>query len=231
MEYSNSTMPISDAEKRNKDLTVSTPQAKDLAQKRISTLERVREGLKADKRVFYAGEILHSPAGSWTETVDIITAPVKPIYDSDKLNELMNSMVMDIPRSAKDEGRHYSEDSDMTVGRLYFDEVLGTETKEIKTTIIAVEPEALLRAGIQIGESHKTRTEELKRRTWVRVYPDATVATLVAQYEQGVKNGTIVPDSTFSYLEHWISPDQLRKLKEMGSKGQKFRGFLESGKT
>lgn len=188
-------------------------------QQRVSLLQQVREGLQADQRVYFADEILHSPYGyGWLETVDIIVAPVKPIYDAEKLNQFMHSLVPDIPRSARDEARKYDEKSDFRLGKLYFDEVLGETIREISITTTAVEPEALERAGVHIGESQKTEKDSHKRRTWVRVYPDANSAKIVAEYEQGRKDGTVEPNSTFDYMQHWFSAEQFEQIKKSEKK-------------
>ena len=99
-------------------------------EQRVSLLQQVREGLQTDKRVYFAGEILHSPYDSgWLEAVDTIVAPVKPIYDPKKLNQFMDSLVFDIPRSARDEASKHDKKSDFRLGRLYFDETLRRNCK------------------------------------------------------------------------------------------------------
>jgi len=191
--------------------------ATEIQERRMSLLEKVREGLHSDRSVFFAGEIIHPNHGAgWLEAVDIIVSPVKPIYDPEKLNDFMDSLVPHLPRSAKDDARHYDEKSDFQLGRLYFDESLGSTRREIKIITTAVEPEALVRSGVQIGESHKTEDESLNRRTWVRVYPDTYSAQIVADYEKGVAEGTVEPDSKFSYMQHWFSSEQLKALKKAG---------------
>lgn len=128
----------------------------------------------------------------------------------------MHSLVPDLPRSAQDDAWHRSEESDFELGKLYFDESLGSTRKEIKIITTAIEPEALARSGIHIGESHETEEESLNRRTWVRVYPDAYSAQIVTDYEKGVAEGTIEPDSKFRYMQHWFSSEQIKALKKTG---------------
>lgn len=188
-------------------------------EQRISLLQQVKEGLQADQRVYFAGEILHFPGDNvWLETVDIIVAPVKPIYDPEKLNQFMDSLVPDIPRLARDGARKRDEKSDFSLGSLYFDETLGETTREILITTTAIEPEALKRAGVPIGESRKTERESLRRRTWVRVYPDANSAQIITEYERGLEVGTVEPNSTFDYMKHWFSAEQFEKLRKFGGK-------------
>lgn len=191
----------------------------EIGERRASLLQQVREGLKADSKVYFAGEILHSPYGSgWLEAVDIIVSPTKPVYDADKLNQFMDNLVPDIPRSARDEARKYDDKSDFRLGRLYFDETLGITKKEIKTTTTTVEPQALDRAGVHIGESHHTEEEPLERRTWVRVYPDVDSAQIIAEYERGLKEGTVEPNRDFEYMKHGFSAEQFRNIKRNRNK-------------
>jgi len=186
-------------------------------EQRISLLQQVREGLQADRRVCFAGEILYSPYKyGWLEAVDIIVAPVEPIYDPKKLNRFMHSLVPNIPRSAFDEALQRNERSDFSLGKLFFDEALGETKREIVITTTTVEPEALERAGVHIGESHKTEKETLQRRIWVRVYPDANSAQIITEYERGLKDGTVEPNSTFNYMQHWFSAEQLEEMKKAG---------------
>lgn len=130
----------------------------------------------------------------------------------------MDSLVPDIPRSARDKASKYNRESDFSLGKLYFDETLGETTREILITTTAIEPEALKRAGVPIGESRKTERESLRRRTWVRVYPDANSAQIIAEYERGLEDGTVEPNSTFDYMKHWFSAEQLEKLRRFGEK-------------
>jgi hypothetical protein len=184
-----------------------------------SLLQQVREGLKTDKRVFFAGEILYSPYGAgWLEGVNIIVAPIKPIYDSNKLNDFMESLTPDIKRSAQDEATKYNKESDFSLGKLYFDEVLGEIKKEVDIVTTAIESDALRRAGITIGKSHQLEREVLKRRTWVRVYPDAFSAQMIAEYEQGVKDGTIEYNQDFESMEYRFNSKQIDELKKNNNK-------------
>lgn len=204
----------------------------EIQEQKISLLRHVREGLQTNRGVYFAGEILHSNYGSgWLEAVDIIVAPVKPIYDASKLNKFMDSLIPEIPRSARDEAYKISEGSDFSLGRLYFDETIGTTRKEIKITTTTVEPEALKRAGVSIGESHETKDEQLQRRIWVRVYPDVNSAQLVAEYEQGVKEGTVEPNSTFDYLAHWFSSKQFKDIVKIGGRPFKLPKLLRGRPT
>ncbi len=191
----------------------------EVREQRASLLQQVREGLKVDERLYFAGEILHSPFGAgWLEAVDIIVAPIKPIYDPNKLNQFMHSLIPDIPRSARDDASKYDKKSDFSLGKLYFDETLGETKREILITTTPIEPEALKRAGVHIGESQETEKELLRRRTWVRIYPDANSAQIIAEYEQGLEDGTVEPNSTFDSMHFRFSAKQFEEIKKSGKK-------------
>lgn len=182
--------------------------------RRVSLLRQVREGLQADQRVYCAGEISHpSYGGGWVEMVDVIVAPVEPTYDPRELNQFMDSLVPDIPRSARDGASRHDNESNFHLGRLYFDETLGETTREILITTTAVEPEALKRAGVSVGKSRRAEKGSHDRRTSVRVYPDVNSARIVAEYERGLADGTVVPNETFGQMERWLTPEQFSQMR------------------
>ena len=199
---------------------------------RRSNLVIVREQILANPGVFYAGEVMkYNDMGGWTQTVDMIVAPVKPIFDVEKLNRFMDGLVEGVPTSARD-AAHPQGDGGIHLGKLYYDESIGRRRTETTTFVTPVEAEALQNAGITIGETHNTREEDLQRRTWLRVYPDTLSAQTIFDYEQGVMNGTVEPNSTFSYLQHWIEGEQIRRMKENQGYNPFVRiaGMLRGGK-
>ncbi len=192
------------------DKNLSKVEAKE---QRVSLSQKVREGLQKNPKVFFAGAILHFPDDDqmWTEKVEIIIAPVKPIYDLEKLNQFMDSLVPNIPRSSRDEAFRYPKKPETQLGRLYFDETLGDIRRGISITTTAVEPEALKRAGIPLGKSHKTEEESIIRKTWVRVYPDANSAKVIAEYEQGFADGTVEFNETLDRMKFFFSVEQFKQ--------------------
>lgn len=191
-----------------------------------SKLVIVREQIFANPNVFYAGELTgYGGMGGWTQTVDMIISPTKPIYDSKKLNLFMDGLISGIQTSARDEARSRG-DGGIDLGKLYFDEPIGKIETETFTFVSPIEVSALQNAGITIGKTHNKSEENLMRRTWVRVYPSQVLAKLVFEYEFGVTKGTIEPDPTFDYVQHWITGEQIRKAKQ--DKGSPLR-FLYSG--
>lgn len=197
----------------------------EIVEKRSSVLDQVRAQLLARSDVYFAGEIPGS-GGGWTETVDIIVAPVKPIYDFVKLNKFMEGLISGIKTSAKDSATDYM-DGGIHFGKLYFDEKLGVSESEVITRITAIEPEALQNAGVKIGESRSTHENRLERRTWVTPYPDIEVAKLVADYEIGIREGIFEYADALNYLHSWISPEQMRLLKANKNPFSKISGLLK----
>ena len=194
---------------------------------RKSVLSQVRDQLLANKDVFLADEISSSDdSGWWTETVSIIIAPKKPIYDPDKLNSFMKEIIVGIKPSSIDLARQYNKNERFDLGKLYFDEGLGVSETQMFTKVTVYEKEALEKAGIVEGESRESAKKVFQRRTWVRVYPDAAIAALVAKYERGFSDDTIEYNSALSFLAHGITPDQLRLLKEKNNVFKTVFGLL-----
>lgn len=182
----------------------------------------VREQLQTNPNLYFAGEIHHyhstaPESGDWTETVDIIVAPKKPIFDADKLNTLMDGLITNIEPSAKDKALNRS-DGGLDLGKLYFDETIGTMQQITITKIQTAEPETIKKAKKTVGETRKENQYEMQRRTWVRVYPDSTSAAIVCEYENGVRNGTVESSSELGFARYWIDGEQLRQLKAQNSR-------------
>lgn len=183
-----------------------------------SILAEVRNQLQTNPQLFYAGEMFSHPSTdpeirNWTETVDIIVAPVSPIFDAQELNKFMDGLIVGVQTSSRDQADPL-EDGGLSLGKLYYDELIGTRRQEITTLVTAVDPEALQRAQIAVGEDQRTVIKNLLRRIWVRVYPNALSAQTIFEYEQGVMNGTVESNSTFDWLKHRIDGGQVRRMKE-----------------
>ncbi len=174
----------------------------------------------------WLGKLLTIMLEELIETVSIIIAPKNPIYDFKKLNSFMDTLIMGIKTSARDSASDYMGGG-IHFGKLYFDEKLGESESEVITRVIPIEPGALQNAGVKIGESRRTYQDRLERRTWVRPYPDANVAKLVADYEAGIAQGTLEYNDIFNYLQHWIRPEQVKLLKANKNPIGKISGLLK----
>lgn len=196
----------------------------------------VREQLQVNPNVYFAGELHHYHPGApehgyWTETVDIIIAPTTPQFEADGLNTFMSGLIVDVELSSKDDACDH-DDGGLALGKLYFDETIGSIRKVTQITIETSEPETILKAKRQLGESQTEWQGEIQRRTWVRVYPDPISAATVYEYETAVSNGTVEPNSAHEYAHHWLDGEQIRQLKEENSKTpiSRIKGFLHRGK-
>jgi len=191
-------------------------------------LGKVTEGLKNDRRVFYAGQLIHPKYGSgWVEAVDILVAPNSAIYDPRRLNEFMDSLLPGLERSARDAAEQYSKDEDFHLGRLYFDELIGLRKSKITEILESSDSDAMARSGLAMGTCQYERNEELKRRTWVRVYPDQALALSVYEYEKALKDGTLEEASRrFQYSEHWLSPEIIEKARKASGRGLNLKQLL-----
>lgn len=195
-----------------------------------SKLALIRDQLSTRGDVFVAGEIIlsgpNSNFGGWIETVGIIVAPQKPNYDIRSLNNWMDGLISGIKPSARDEAYPYGDDG-IHLGKLYFDENLGVMKETVIREVTPVHLDDLLRTGVKPGGSTTSTERSLQRRTWVRPYPDPMVAQIVAEYENGVHEGTVEADSTFGYLEHWITGEQLKQLKRKHNPFERIVGLLK----
>jgi hypothetical protein len=224
---------IVEADNPPRDRTELTPQP-DRSRTKIAY---VREQLHNNPKVYFAGEIHRYHPGApeysyWTETVDIIISPTTPQFEANQLNSFMDSLIVGMEPTSRDTARGGGT-HDLNLGRLYFDETIGSLREVTLTTIETSEPDVLQRAGRIVGESKREKQRKIQRRTWVRVYPDPTSAQAVYEYENGVTAGTTEPSSTYEYADHWLTPEQVDKLrKQYTHEGiiDKAKRFLPKGK-
>lgn len=121
-------------------------------------------------------------AGYWTETVNIVVAPKKGVYDADKLQELMLQLTPSTGCTSKDDFRE--SETTLSFGRLYFDESIGVEKRYLRRELVLTD-EDLLKKEFEGFVDGKRVMEEgddniaIMRRTWVRLYPNVQVALKV----------------------------------------------------
>ncbi|MEK7558999.1 MAG: hypothetical protein AAB521_01700 [Patescibacteria group bacterium] len=199
-------------------------------------IDTVRELLKANPDVHLAGELhkydSYAPQrGYFTEFVSIIVSPKNPEFDVDRLNSFMKNLIAEVDSTSIDRARNRI-DGGIDLGRLYYDEIIGTLRTDKTEVIETTEPETVELAGRKVGELKTTDLRDIKRRTWVRIYPDTLSADAVYEYEHGVTTGAVEPDSVHSYTENWLTGEQVRELKSRYSRGPvaMVKGFLQRGK-
>lgn len=168
-------------------------------------LDRVEEELGRRDDTIVAGKIVDSGTlgEGWIETVSLIVASTTPIYDIARLNRYMAILIRGVRPTSVDQAYPYDRDGGIHLGQLYFDEVVGVQKEEITTEITAVQPDVLERARVATGLFRRTQERELRRRTWVRPYPDTTVAQIVAEYERGIHEGSVEPNSDFGLNDNF----------------------------
>jgi hypothetical protein len=176
----------------------------------MTSLEKVLTAVQANSEVALYQTIprnfMPRRDGYWSQTVTIIVYPHKGIYTAQELNDLMDSLV---PEGMKPTSRDAARDggSSLEFGKLYFDEVIGTETHNI-----VLDDQSWFNKDGNYGADffHKTTTwdEELKRRTWVLVYPDKVVTELIYP-----PSGVEVEDPTWSISEYRIEKEALKSLQ------------------
>ena len=182
-----------------------------------SKLSLVREQLLGNPQVYFAGEIsIAKGLGGWTETVNMIIAPTTPMADVDRLNAFMEALGTDIHTGGiasleKGGGIH--------LGYLEFDETIGTAHRVIEEVVESTEPEVLRRAGIRIGASTTQQDQEFKRRSWIRVYPTAELASIMFAYEQGLQDGTVELNDDIGFQKYSIRPEIVAQIRSQQPNG------------
>lgn len=151
----------------------------------MSMLKEVKGDLYANKGIVIVDIQVasHIPDrdGYWSETVNIIVAPKKGIYEVDKLQLLMEQLVPSVGYTCKDSFR--GGGGNISFGKLYFDENIGLEKKYVCREIM-LDDEGLLAKNLHgfIEGKCLIETREnivLRRRTWVCLYPNVQIALQV----------------------------------------------------
>ncbi len=173
-------------------------------------IEIVKQSLAQDNRIVVHRiiERNHLPEDCvpWVQTFDIIVYPKKGLYSTHELESLMLSLV---PKglSATCMDSFAEGSSAFSFGRLYFDEVVGHKTCRFQ---IKLTDESLLQAkGFSDGKYTSESSTEVKRRTWVSLFPDKTIAELVYPPEDVTVSGPAYAVTKFS-----ISQEALRSIKD-----------------
>lgn len=116
-----------------------------------------------------------SSCGSWSRTMDLFAYPVYPIYDAELLNDFMFDLVPELEPNRSDRFVQYQGDDrkrgDLLIGRLYFDEVIGTAA--LSATVKLDSGLSVVESGALDTEWTSSSTIQLYQRTWLRVFPDA----------------------------------------------------------
>lgn len=149
----------------------------------MSKLATIRTSLQSNVniQIVAVDEATHFPntIGSWTHTVNFIVAPNQGLYTSKELQHFMEKLIPALQPTCVDS---FSEGPiSMMLGKLYFDEDLGTEI--IRREITLSEFDFLPAGAVENGKTVHEETRKIRRRTWVRLYPDQEIATAHKRYE------------------------------------------------
>lgn len=118
--------------------------------------------------------------GYWSETVDIVVAPKRGIYNGKELNHLLNRLTKANWTSRDEFNEIGPNTASMSFGKLYFDENIGLENAYIRRDIALTEEDLLAKdfKGFQEGKLtiEEKKKIPLTRRTWLRLYPNVNIA-------------------------------------------------------
>ena len=131
-----------------------------------------------EKNYLASGEWPH-PNGYWSKTLEIYTHPTEQLNSVDEYNDFMLSLVPEVEPSAVDNFMRYDENSELRLGKLYYDEKIGSMLLSA-TVILDSGLSVVTHDGLEETWT-VDRQEDLKQRTWVRVYPTAGHALDAAQ--------------------------------------------------
>ena len=149
----------------------------------MSKLATVRSALQNDHRlqIVSASEQTHFPHPhlGWTHKVNFVVAPTTGIYTDKELQKFMLSLVPGLAPTTSD--RFMGWDTRLELGRLYFDENIGSEV--IRHEITLNESDFLPADVVENGQADFEETRALRRRIWVRPYPDIEIAMVAEKYE------------------------------------------------
>lgn len=142
----------------------------------MSELRVVREALQGNPNIVIvdAPEINYLPGrnGLWSHIVDFYVAPHKGLYTAPELQTLMVSLVPELRPINQDD--FYESVHEIGFGRLCFDEVIGTEN--IRREITLTDKDMFPADDPTRGRWVVERTEDIWRRIWVRLFPNAKIA-------------------------------------------------------
>lgn len=186
----------------------------DLALKQTQTkLEIVRQEVRQNPKVYFAGEFPDIHMSGWAQGIGIIVAPRSPLFDADALNEFMSGLVKGVEPT--DAIRFEDLTLLLRLGRLMFDENIGLIEKEITSKVTIFDLEAMQATGVELNPKNPQReTEILRRRTNLMVYPDIISAVTMYNYRAGVADLTAMSTSQMDKFQWDIERPYLERLKD-----------------
>lgn len=149
----------------------------------MTKLEQVRKALQENPDIVIVGapEFNYLPGRSsyWSHTVDFYLAPRNTgVYEAKELQSMMKSLIPELTPTTVDDFRDGGKGGSLSFGKLYFDEEIGTETvrRELVLSDLTIAPDNFVEGKLVIDG-----TEAIRRRTWVRLYPNILIAAEALQ--------------------------------------------------
>ena len=156
----------------------------------MSKLSIVKQSLETNPEVVIAkvfeNNYLPGRNGYWSHTMDFWVAPKNGLYTAEELQEFMMGLVPEgLEPTSKDDFRKYDKKSDLSLGKLYFDEDIGQEKV---TRICTLTDEDLLNvSGFVDGQRTIEESRPYQRRTWVRPFPNEALVEDLLEGKLGSK--------------------------------------------
>lgn len=150
----------------------------------MSKLTHVQKTLQGNPNITIVGaperNYLPNVDGYWSQTADFYVAPkTGGVYTAKELQSFMMSLVPGLAPTCKDD--FHESESAVSFGKLYFDEDIGTEA--VRREIVLTDPDLFASAGFVDGKRIIERTQEIRRRTWVRLFPNVPIAAAALRGE------------------------------------------------
>lgn len=161
----------------------------------MSKLTHVRNALHGNPNIVIVGapeqNYLPGRDGFWSHTVNFHVAPkTGGVYTAKELQTLIMSLIPGLEPTQQDGFREWG--GEMEFGKLYFDEDIGDEA--VRHEIILTDEELFSSGGFVDGKRIIERTQKVRRRTWVRLFPNAQIAAAALKG----KNEYRIPTSELS---------------------------------
>lgn len=173
-------------------------------------LNRLNEAIRKDPHIFHAGTLSQYFPHSWTEIIDIVLSPIVPVFDPDKLNQIISKFASNLRPTCKQPFR-YDEDG-LHLGHLLYQESIGTITTETTTHITAHDHKLFHKLGIREGKTHTADTRGIGRRINLRLYPTMTLASSIFNLEYQIINKQAPSCPQLEHLKRIITPQEFIQI-------------------
>ncbi|MFA6423800.1 MAG: hypothetical protein WCV83_00625 [Candidatus Magasanikbacteria bacterium] len=142
----------------------------------MNKLSQVREALEGNTSIVVVNccDINYIPHrdGYWSQTMSFVVAPKEGIFEAERLQSFMMSLVPGLEPTMVDQFRDAGDLMDF--GKLYFDEDIGTE--QVRREITLTDESLFGMDGFTNGKRVILEKLQVQRRTWVRLFPSEAVA-------------------------------------------------------